>query len=56
MMLAVRGDHQKANLLTGDLKNKDQQELDWYSMMPETIPVFTLGRLADKRFDGRRIR
>ena len=52
MALAERGDQRKVDVSTGDLKNIDRVEPDWYSLMPESFPVFTLGRLAEKRFDG----
>jgi len=51
--LATHGDHRKVNQLTGDLKNKNRQDKDWYSMMPDVYPVFMLGKAAEERFDGR---
>ena len=40
-------------MLTGDLKNKDREDKDWYSMMPDSFPVFIFGKPAEERFDGK---
>lgn len=50
--MASKGDRRKVDILVEDLKNKDRKEKDWYSFMPNSFPVFTLGKAAEERFDG----
>ena len=51
--MASKGDRAKVDMLSGDLKNRDREDKDWYSLMPDTFPVFIFGKAAEERFDGK---
>jgi len=52
MELASRGDHCKVDTMSGDLKVRNRKEEDWYSIMPETHVIFTMGKLANDSYEG----
>lgn len=51
--MASRGDYKKVNQQTHDLKHSQHDRVDWYSLMPDNVNVFTFGRLAEDKYDGK---
>ena len=53
--MAGRGDSQKVDIIAGDHKNREREETDWYSLMDDSLHVYDLGKLAEKKYNGREL-
>jgi len=50
--MAARGDSRKVNTMAGDMKNRDRDEVDWYSLMMDELVIFSLGKISEKHYEG----
>lgn len=50
--MASKGNWKKVDGTVGDQKQRGRDQDDWYSLKPDFMPVFSLGKLSEEDYDG----